>query len=183
MLNELWWNLGGYALVDYLPANAVYSCYDALHQVPWHFADLGIGGGRFAGQWFGSRRPRGQINLLHSMGYCVTVVDSYLNTDVHRGVFSDAAPGNSPWAASNLSNGTTHSPVAFMTLRPPHLPAVTITIGHFLNFGWPRSWHSARITMVSPLTGEAVTLNQSLTSTTLRGARRQRGLDQGAYSN
>ncbi len=182
MLNQLWHNLGGYALVDYLPASAIYSCFDALHQVPAHFGQAGAGGGRFAGDWFSNRRPRGQINLMHNMGYCVTLVDSYLNADVHRAVFS-GTQGQGPWSDSHLSNGTTHSPVAFMTVRPAHIPAVTIKVAHFLSFGWPRSWHHARITMVSPVTGESVTLNQSLTATTLRGARRQRGLDQGSYNN
>ena len=74
----------------------------------------------------------------------------------------------------------TASAVVFLPLRPTHMPNVSIRLNRHWDFGWPRSWAYASIDLVSPVTGEKLALTQSLTATTLRGARRQRGLDLGS---
>jgi prepilin-type N-terminal cleavage/methylation domain-containing protein len=186
MMRDLYAQLGSYAVVDYLPGNAIYSYSDDGGSTPACITNVKWGPGTFYGKWYADNRPRGQISLLHNMGYCVTTNDTYLADNVHQAVFSGWAPysGNPAdqrWSDGNLWGDAVASDMTFMNVKPEHIPNVTIKLAHFYDFG-PRPYGLAYITMSSPVTAKVTTLQLAMTATTLRGARRQRGLDVGTYA-
>jgi hypothetical protein len=62
-----------------------------------------------------------------------------------------------------------------LALAPAHWPAVEIAVRRFIYYC--RHVALAQVTMRDPLTGAALKLQLTCATTTLRGARQQRGLD------
>lgn len=92
----------------------------------------------------------------------------------------ETSPATPTWALNQvrardqyLESITTRMPL--LAQRPSHWPDVTASVSHFVYL--TRFGHLCQVSWVSPLTGETLALSFCTFSTTLRGARQQRGLD------
>jgi hypothetical protein len=104
----------------------------------------------------------------------VSADPAWIARDVHRSVFQDRAGA---WDAALARPDALGTPLAVLPVKPASFPSLSVKTLHWMCYGWPRSNHAASITLVSPISGEITTLTLWLTTTTLRGARRMRGLD------
>ncbi|HYE07547.1 MAG TPA: hypothetical protein VEL07_18665 [Planctomycetota bacterium] len=189
MLRRLADTLGYYAMVDYMPAGTLYSFYhDAAGHVPGEFFDVGYSAPQ-ARQLYncnlgvGHDAPRDVHYLSMGSAYVVTNADAYHQPgdDVHHQLLSQwnnipsnyDQPADARWTLDGVYD-TSQKP-DLLPLRPSHWPAVAIEIRRFLMTN--RQWAMADIVVVSPLTGERLRLHIDTHTTTLRGARRARGLD------
>jgi hypothetical protein len=172
MIDTLYQQLGGYAVADYMPNNAIYSLFNDSGAVPAYIAPAGSGGGKFYGKWVSDKRARGQLALTHNCAYCITLDEAYLASDVHRAAFCGSASGM--WNDGNVWGAAAATPVNFMTIKPDHFPSVGIAVWHQYSFGLHQY---GNIGMTNPVSGKITSIYLALTTTTLRGARRQRNLD------
>ncbi len=127
--------------------------------------------------------PRDIYPLSSGSAYAITTNPDYLggvHGDANRHLFAHwnnvdpQLPTNFPqWAMPGLMNCA--EDVATLSLKPAHWPSLAVDVRRFLMSA--RFWAKAEIRVVSPLSGQVFRLHFSTHTTTLRGARRQRGLD------
>lgn len=173
-------NLGYFAAMDYLPANFVFGYYKGGTNIgggtiPTEFGSNspGIGVGQFATKWRGRAQPKCKVEVGHDSGLLLTTVPgNFLHPNSHRAIHSN---DGGDWHVNKVDNWANYPSTDFLASKPVAWPAVTIRTRvayKFQNF-----IHESRITVQDPLSGESVSMNIRGLTTTLRGARRQRGLD------
>lgn len=173
-------NLGYFAAMDYLPANFVFGYYQGGDNngggtIPTEFGSNspGIGYGHFATMWRGRAQPKCKVEVGHDSGLLLTTVSGkYLHPDSHRAIHSN---NGGDWHVSKLGNWANYPQVEFLSSKPVTWPDVSIQTRvayQFQNF-----IHESQVTVNDSLSGESVSMRIRGLTTTLRGARRQRGLD------
>jgi prepilin-type N-terminal cleavage/methylation domain-containing protein len=167
--------LGYYALCDYAPASAIYSYYDENGDVPNPYSNTACAPNCIG--WDAGRSPGDFCMLLDGGAFALTRQADYLAAGVsqHRFfIWGGVGIGWDPyWKQQGLYASGDEVPQP--SLLPTHWPRAQLVIRHFA--GAYRQWNTATVTVSSPLTGGDTKLHFSTTSTTLRGARLQRGLD------
>jgi prepilin-type N-terminal cleavage/methylation domain-containing protein len=177
-------NLGYYAAVDYLPANYIYAFYDADGKVPEEFGRYGQGLGKGnnppSGHFNTNHRerdqPKSKPEMGHSAGFSLTSVGGNSNNmhpGVHRFVFTSDQKKSVDFR--EMRDFSRYPKVDFLPVKPEAWPGVTIKTAVY--FYQNRFHHVSHITIVDPLNGEDILIGVDALTTTLRGARRQRGLD------
>ncbi|MBA3845787.1 MAG: prepilin-type N-terminal cleavage/methylation domain-containing protein [Planctomycetes bacterium] len=169
--------LGYYAFCDYAPANAIWSYYDESGAVPMEFIASAAAPKNLG--WDCGDSPGDLLMVLDGGAFALTRDAWYrANAVSHRQFFLWGATG-AGWPAEWQHRGLhgCADPLAAMPARPAHWPKLAVLIRHFT--GAYRQWHTATVTVASPISGLRQKLHLSTTSTTLRGARRMRGLDLG----
>jgi len=180
-------NLGYYAAFDYLPANFVYGYYDdnlpatggAVGDIPIEFGAPGVGPGRFRPNWHGGNKPLSKVEAGHDNGFILTNQKSgtnglgFLHPASHRASYNNSNPSYLSSLYPDSWNG---------------FPSVDFTSS--LPTNWPRTWIKSKVTYhwmdfrrqttistLDPFTGQSTSMTLHGMTTTLRGARRQRDLD------
>jgi prepilin-type N-terminal cleavage/methylation domain-containing protein len=169
-------NLGYFAAMDYLPANFIFGFYANNGIIPPEFGSPspGFGLGQFHSLWRNRYQPLGKCEAGHGGAFLVTTVASPIGyPNCLRAVY---APYGGQWDWSNLSDWNLNPKVDFLSSgQPDHWPHVTIRTS--VAYSWANFIHESQITINDPLSGETVSMIIKGLTTTLRGARRQRGLD------
>lgn len=180
--------LGYYAAFDYLPANFVYGYYDdnnpaitggAIGDIPPEFGVPGVGPGRLRNNWHSGNKPLQKVESGHDNGYILTNtvgVPGYPNThpNSHRASYND---NGGTWTDTLYPDRWNAFPIVdFTTVLPPTWPTVKMQVR--VTYSWMDFRHQVRIEHTDPTTGETTAMVLHGLTTTLRGARRQRGLDQ-----
>lgn len=168
-------HLGYYALIDYAPANTIYSYMQEDGTVPARFRDSPNAETPFYANHFPDHGPCDMHRLTHAGGYAISTTwpCSQQGFSLWNPGSEDPLPG---WDFKGMYDHSAE-PVPLLPMKPEHWPDIKLDIRHFV--ASYRSWHTASIHVTSPLTGKVFKLFMSATATTLRGARRQRGLDGG----
>jgi prepilin-type N-terminal cleavage/methylation domain-containing protein len=202
MLRDFSSQLGYYGMLDYMPAGTIYSCYyNYLGDTRYEFYNVSHGptdgdvlynsdaaemNPPLGGGTRNYNVPRDIYPLTMGCAYVVTTDPAYLAKGAHRHIFmqwNDMAPlsvKSTEWSVLGLTEGYEGLKPATNVMnplerKPKHWPELTIGVRHFVMSA--RFWASATIQVTSPLTGDLLKLHFSTHTTTLRGARRQRGLD------
>ncbi len=169
--------LGYYALIDYLPANFVYAYYATDGTIPDEFGLAGGGSNHFqTPEYYG--RPSCKSGLGKAAGFIVTTttnVPGLPNTHPtsEHASYSAWVP---PFDTSLYVDGWKAFPaVDFRSCLPSAWPQVTMKVK--VAYTWMDFRHEVIITQADPLTGQSISLLLHGLTTTLRGARRQRGFD------
>jgi type II secretory pathway pseudopilin PulG len=172
-------NLGYYALIDYVPANFIIAYFASDGQIPDEFGMPGVGPGRFRPNWHSGDKPLSKVEVGHDHGFILTKatgVPGFPNThpishrssyNSHRADFNDD---------QYCTKWEPFSEVDFPITLPVNWPTVKMQVR--LNYRFIQFGHQVRIQHNDPMSGESTTLTLNALTTTLRGARRQRGLDQ-----
>ncbi len=178
--------LGYYGMVDQLPGNMVYQYYGEDGRAPPDIArcmTLGDGPMDFSlnvdpGEGGDPRGPRCRdIYAMTIVGFLALTADpAYVAANVHRHLFAEeGAQGDRAfqWSFHHLFERCemVDDP---LPLRPTAWPSLRTGVLHYVHYA--QQVNLARVTIVSPLTGETLSLRFTATGTTLRGARRQRGI-------
>jgi prepilin-type N-terminal cleavage/methylation domain-containing protein len=172
-------NMGYYALFDYLPANFVYGFYDEAGTIPTEFGIMGNGPGRFRSNWHGRNAPLSKIEYGHDNGCILTNtvgVPGYPHTHpvCHRASYNDS--NGSGFTDTLYPDRFDAFPVIdFANALPSLWPTVKMQVK--VTYQWMDFRHQVRIQQTDPYTGQTTTMVVHGMTTTLRGARRQRGLD------
>ncbi len=190
MLDTLAHSLGYYGMLEYMPAGTLFSYYtDQDGRTAEEFfncwytppaegflynQDIGTG-------W--ENVPRDIYPLSSGSAYAITTNPDYLggaHGDANRHLFAQwnnvdpQLPSRFPqWAMPGLMACAEDVPA--LTMKPGHWPSLGIAVRRFVMSA--RFWAKAEIRVVSPVSGQVFRLHFSTHTTTLRGARRQRGLD------
>jgi type II secretory pathway pseudopilin PulG len=178
ILPQLTNNLGYYAALDYLPANFVFGFYADNGEVPDEFGTPGVGANRFRSNWHGGNKPLCRVEFGHDNGCILTKVPgkaSLPNTHPisHRAIFNNS---NGAFSSVSYPDGWAAFPtMSFMGRIPEHWPLVTMQVK--VTFHWMDFRQQVLINQVDPLTGRKTSMVLHGLTTTLRGARRQRDLD------
>lgn len=180
--------LGYYAAFDYLPANFVYGYYDdnnpataggAIGDIPPEFGVPGVGPGWLRNNWHSGNKPLQKIEAGHDNGYILTNtvgVPGYPNThpNSHRASYNDKG---GTWTDTLYPDRWNAFPnVDFANVLPSLWPTVKMQVK--ATYSWMDFRHQVRIEQTDPFTGETTAMVIHGMTTTLRGARRQRNLDQ-----
>jgi prepilin-type N-terminal cleavage/methylation domain-containing protein len=172
-------NLGYMAAFDYLPANFVYGFFDSSGDMPIEFGQPGVGPGRFRNSWHGGNKPLQKVEAGHDNGYILTNttgVSGYPNThpNSHRASYND---NGGTWTDTLYPDRFNAFPVvSFANTLPPMWPTVRMQVK--VCYQWMDFRHQVLISQLDPFTGNSTSMVLHGMTTTLRGARRQRGLDQ-----
>jgi prepilin-type N-terminal cleavage/methylation domain-containing protein len=171
-------NLGYVAAFDYLPANFVYGYYDQTGDMPIEFGAPGVGPGRFRNSWHGGNKPLQKVEAGHDNGYILTNttgVSGYPNThpNSHRASYNDSG---GTWTDTLYPDRFNAFPVvSFANALPSMWPTVRMQVKAC--YQWMDFRHQVLISQTDPFTGVSTSMALHGMTTTLRGARRQRGLD------
>jgi type II secretory pathway pseudopilin PulG len=172
-------NLGYYAAFDYLPANFVYGCYDTTGDMPIEFGAPGVGPGRMRNSWHSGNKPQSKIEAGHDNGYILTNVSptsNYPHTHQvsHRASYNDGSSAG--FTDTKYPDRFDAFPeVEFSANIPTNWPSTKMKVK--VTYQWMDFRHQVRIEQTDPLTGATTAMVLHGLTTTLRGARRQRGLD------
>lgn len=172
-------NLGYMAAFDYLPANFVYGFYESSGDMPIEFGAPGVGPGRFRNAWHGRNSPMQKVEAGHDNGYILTNttgVSGYPNThpNSHRASYND---NGGTWTDTLYPDRFNAFPVvSFANALPSLWPTVRMQVK--VCYQWMDFRHQVQISQTDPHTGLSTSMVLHGMTTTLRGARRQRGLDQ-----
>lgn len=172
-------NLGYYAAFDYLPANFVYGSYDSTGDMPIEFGAPGVGPGRLRNSWHGGNKPLQKVESGHDNGYIITNtvgVTGYPHTHpvCHRASYNDSSgAGFTDTLYPDRFNA--FPVVSFANALPTLWPRVYMQVK--ATYSWMDFRHQTVISQTDPYTGTSTSLVVHGMTTTLRGARRQRGLD------
>jgi prepilin-type N-terminal cleavage/methylation domain-containing protein len=178
ILPQLATNLGYYAALDYLPANFVFGFYDANGEVPDEFGTPGVGANRFRSNWHGGNKPLCRVEFGHDNGCILTTVPGKTSLPNTHPVSHHAIFNNSNAAFSSVSypdGWAAFPPMNFLAMKPEHWPSVAMQVK--VTFHWMDFRQQVLINQVDPLTGKKTSMILHGLTTTLRGARRQRDLD------
>lgn len=171
-------NLGYIAAFDYLPANFVYGFYDDTGDMPIEFGAPGVGPGRFRNNWHGRNSPMQKCEAGHDNGYILTNttgVSGYPNThpNSHRASYNDRG---GTWTDTLYPDRFNAFPlVSFTNALPSLWPTTRMQVK--MCYQWMDFRHQVRIEQTDPYSGTTTAMVLHGMTTTLRGARRQRGLD------
>ncbi len=171
--------MGYYAALDYLPANFVYGFYNPTGVIPNEFGVPGVGPGRFRSNWHGRNTPLSKLEFGHDNG-CIltntTGVPGYPHTHPisHRSSYNDS---NTAGFTDTLypDRWNAFPAMEFADAMPSNWPHVTMQVK--VTYQWMDFRHQVRIEQNDPITGQQTAMVLHGLTTTLRGARRQRGLD------
>lgn len=175
--------IGHYALVDYLPGNAVFSFFDSNGRVPDEFVRTDAPpDGVTTPRAYSLRVPTGTANdtpkdiwtLTHHTSYCVTTSAFYRGKGYNRFRFHDNAPA--PWRYRDLQKGCRELRWLLPADgRPTTWPTLSTDVRRYVV--WSHHMDVCTVEIASPLTGQSTRFSFWGIGTTLRGARQQRGLD------
>lgn len=168
-------NLGYFAAMDYLPANFIFGFYNSGGTIPTEFGSNspGIGVGHFATKWRGRAQPKGKVEVGHDSGLLLTTIPgNFLHPNSHRAIHSN---NGGDWHVNKVDKWDNFPSVDFLTNKPTAWP--TVTIKTRVAYKFQNFIHESQISVQDPLSGETVSMRLRGLTTTLRGARRQRGLD------
>lgn len=184
--NDINQTLGHYALVDYLPGNAVFSFYRDDGTVPDEFVKidepLHARNPLEDARAFSVNRPTGTASdtprdiwkLTHHTTYCVTTSEFYRGQGYNRFRFHVSA--RSPWHYRNMQKDCRELRwLLAPDQRPANWPTLSTDVRRYVI--WSHHMDVCTIEIASPLTGQATRFSFWGIGTTLRGARQQRGLD------
>ncbi|HYE04345.1 MAG TPA: hypothetical protein VEL07_02385 [Planctomycetota bacterium] len=208
MIADLGATLGYYALLDYLPSNTYFHYYGVNGLTPWEVRETrvtpkagelthnnNIGG--YAGT------PRDLWAISAAAAFTVTTEPGYRAGGIHRRVLRarnlltdadgktvidqgtrmaipipPAAEGGRFYTMDGGAiSATADHPVA-MPVKPMHWPRLEVRVSRLIASG--RRVNAGKVLLTDPITGEATKMFFTATATTLRGARRNRGLDETA---
>jgi hypothetical protein len=172
--------LGYYAAFDYLPANFVFGCYDQTGDMPAEFGAPGVGPGRLRNNWHSGNKPLQKCESGHDNGYILTNttgVPGYPHTHpiCHRASYNDHASGTGFTDTLYPDRWNAFPRVDFTTVVPSIWPTVRMQVK--TTYSWMDFRHQTLIQQTDPYTGATTSMTLHGMTTTLRGARRQRGLD------
>lgn len=179
--------MGYYAAFDYLPANFVYGFYDditaanvAVGDIPIEFGAPGVGPGRMRNNWHGRNSPMQKCESGHDNGYILTNttgVSGYPHTHpvCHRASYNDSASASGFTDTLYPDRWNAFPVVAFTNALPTMWPTTRMQVK--ATYSWMDFRHQALIQQTDPYTGTTTSMTLHGMTTTLRGARRQRGLD------
>ncbi len=192
MIRTLTNTLGYYGLLDYAPASTGFHYY--LDTSAWvgpfwydpEFFEMGPSRPQRmynANNWRWQVRDIGGISA--GSAFAVTTNPAYKDAAARRFFVNyidyskmGALPADhDDWRTSRMYERCGEATPLFAgdAIKPTHWPAVTATVRHFiLSARW---WNTAEVVIASPITGQKMRVWFSGTATTLRGARRNRGLD------
>lgn len=178
ILPALTTSLGYYAALDYLPANFVFGYHAANGEVPDEFGTPGVGAGRFRSNWHGGNKPLCRVEFGHDNG-CIftnrTGVPGRPNAHPasHRAIYNNSSTTHR--SVDYPDSWSVFPNVSFSGSLPAHWP--TVTMQTKVTFHWMDFRHQVLINQIDPLTGRRISMVLHGLTTTFRGARRQRGLD------
>jgi len=172
--------LGFYALFELMPANTVFSWFDADGFVPaqFHATDGYTERDRLYQPfvWSEARDEPRELALLSCLSAAsVTTAATFRQPgdDPSHRWFSNWATDK--WRLDGVRGCV--SVITPMPLRPATWPALAIDLNRWAGCG--RFWAIANVTVVDPTTAERISLHLRTHTTTLLGARRQRHRDAG----
>jgi prepilin-type N-terminal cleavage/methylation domain-containing protein len=173
-------NLGYYAAFDYLPANFVFGCYDSTGDMPAEFGVPGVGPGRLRPNWHSGNKPLQKCEAGHDNGYIITNttgVSGYPNTHpvCHRASYNDNGSATGFTDTLYPDRWNAFPQVSFARSLPAMWPSVWMQVK--ATYSWMDFRHQVLISQTDPYTGVSTSMTLYGMTTTLRGARRQRGLD------
>ncbi len=180
ILDRLSAQLGFYGVADHLPANTVYSFYEADGSIPpivdhpvYGFMDDSGVGHDFAHYWSFTGRALDLQSMTHFNYYVVTADLAYRDAAHH--VFTNyGVTSKFRWSSDRIHTDCIQS-LPVLSLAPAHWPSLQVETKHWIAFA--HFIDEAVIRVTSPGTGQVMRVNVVATATTLRGARRQRGLE------
>jgi prepilin-type N-terminal cleavage/methylation domain-containing protein len=185
MIKNISWNLGYYALLDYMPCNTIYSWYraDGTLDVELYPAYINTNRREHGKLYYGNSdnmASRDFGSLMFDSPVFVTNAKEYIDALYPRQLFRLWYQQVYRWTPDlfDFEGGAIERTAirpAVLATKPAHWPDVTTTVNRFLNQA--RWINGVRVICANPLNGEQMKLYFSATGTTLRGARRQRGLD------
>ncbi|HYE07035.1 MAG TPA: type II secretion system protein [Planctomycetota bacterium] len=189
-------NLGYYALFDYAPPSLIYNYLEPLWagdmaRTPEEYHQTVEGGiGRLRSRAWAEDKPTDFIGMTMGAFFTVVVPDRVQrapytgNPDINRAFWGTWFF----WDWDNLQTGKPSADwhvdtaykwcdgrLAMLPARPTSWPDLRVSVRHFISNG--RQFHTGTVLAISPVTGQKLKLYLSYTGTTLRGARRLRGLD------
>ncbi len=174
--------LGNYALLDYLPANTVFQAFGADGVELAEFAACEMTDPRARPRLsvpigVTNDMPRDISGLTFAAGYAITTDPGLIAAGVDRSGFADYrlyGPLDDRWRTSEMHARCVER-VTPLPLAPTHWPRLGLGLRRFVYFN---RWVSlAEVRIADPLSGAQMKLHLTLATTTLRGARQQRGLD------
>ena len=183
-------NLGYYAAFDYLPANFVYGYYDdnvpgipggtigGIGDIPDEFGTPGVGPGRFRPNWHSGNKPLSKVEAGHDNGYIFTNVAPTANYPSTYPISHKASYNRNLAAFSSDTYPNRWEPfpvVSFANRLPALWPTTWMQVK--VTYHWMDFRQQVLISQTDPSTGVGTSLVLYGLTTTLRGARRQRGLD------
>lgn len=188
--DKSWWTdqflainatLGTYGLIEYMPAHTLFGgVFDAggaslpefYEENGW--PDAAANPRVYVPNHMIAGSVRDLWSFTHSNLFCVTTNPDLLAAGVNRASFIDYSYGNPGWWRPNYhALGGMAYPL--LDSQPDAWPAVDLKIRRFIYYS--RFANVATIVLRSPLSGETLKVDVCVPSTTLRGARQQRGLD------
>ncbi len=186
LVKELSQHQGYFALIDYAPPSLLYHYYDESGTTPDELRSSNNGGiGRMFATTWQEDKPHDFVAL--TTGTFFTIAVPTLATDaVHRVAdinraffltwlnFDTGGAADPGWSVDDAYTSC-GGRVQLLPLRPAGWPEPTLTVRHYASNA--RQFHSATVMTRSPVTAQVFKLYFTYTGTTLRGARRARGLD------
>jgi hypothetical protein len=177
--------LGHYALCDYMPANTMFQYFGADGKVPPEFHDIRVldpaTEPRAYSPLGGNVDQARDIQFLtHTACFTLTTDATYLAAGVNRSVFGlYLHPGGggtmtAPWYTEQMYAKCSQRE-SLLAIAPEHWPTSRIAIKQFIGFS--RCTNEATVSCTDPVSASMKILRFSAVSSTLRGARQQRGLD------
>jgi hypothetical protein len=177
----------GYAaMFDMAPANMIYTYYDENWRTPDEFTRYRCAPG-FISRFDRLPVPM-DISMTNGSLYAITKDPRYINDGVSRHRFNaynwgppdNLAVWDPKWDVKSIVDptvgyNTIQDMIPTMASRPENWPQLDIQVRHFVAHA--REFHTASISVAHPVTGERYKFFINTTSTTLRGARRQRGFE------
>ncbi len=177
--------LGWYGMIDYLPANSIFSYVGNDGKRPAEICLPGQGDPltqpyAYLPIWGYASSPRGILYLTHGASFGVSTDPDLIARGVSAGGFCDYIGGTvvawDPYWASTTWH--TRGPVrrSLTPVSPAHWPKAVVMLRRYVT--WCRFVNLAQVALSDPVTGVTTRLQVTSLGTTLRGARQQRGLDQ-----
>jgi hypothetical protein len=165
--------LGYYALIDYAPGNTLYSWTAADgHVVPEFWNNRALGPGYFYSANFSRNfQPRDLIGVTRGTFYTITAEPAYAASSRQYFTWWGDNPAIPGWSKDDAFTRCGQV-LDQLPLRPAHWPALEAVTRRFV-VGY-RRWETGTVVLHDPVDGQVVKLFISTTTTTLRGARRQR---------
>jgi prepilin-type N-terminal cleavage/methylation domain-containing protein len=198
LVKEVNQHLGFLAMIDYAPANLLYSYLERqdtwkdkkgwIAGTGWECVAGGSGGiGTMVSNAWAEDKPHDFVCLLTGTFFTIVVPSRqtdprYKDPAVNRAMFQSwwnfyetgRTGPNSGWGGNDgYTVGGTK--LTMLPLRPATWSDVAVRVRHYAANA--RQFHSATIMSQSPVTGQVFKLFFTFTGTTLRGARIQRQLD------
>ncbi len=177
--------LGHYALLDYLPSNALYGYFAANRDAPDEFLLPEMRDPASAPRLI--TRTMGAWHQFHGLGHVTESAAigitadgrnedgvSFIAAGINRGAFAEWGNRGDRWELTDL-NARCTATRGLLTLRPAHWPQATVSMRRMIFVS--RFVNLVQVLVVSPIDGRSIKTHFSATGTSLRGARQQRGLD------